>query len=308
MNAATAPAKIILFGEHAVVHGQPAIAVPVNSLRAEAVIEPGGHGLRINAVDLNKVLPVEVDSDLMDDALTLTARMTLRKLNVAPPDATIHISSKIPMASGLGSGAAVSAAIARAVATAAKAQLPDAQLNALIFEIEKLYHGTPSGIDNTVIVHEKPVFFVRSEPLQTLHIHTPFTIVIGDTGKGALTRIAVEDVNRLVRDEPDRVNPMLAEIGEITRNAQKAIETGTIDTLGPLMNRNHALLRELTVSSPELEALTQAARDAGALGAKLSGGGRGGNMIALVKPEDSAQVQQALTQAGAARVFTSEVT
>jgi len=307
MNAATAPAKIILFGEHAVVHGQPAIAVPVNSLRAEAVIEPGGDGLRINAVDLNKVLPVEVDSDLMDDALTLTARMTLRELNAQPPDATIHVSSKIPMASGLGSGAAVSAAIARAVATAANAQLPDDQLNTLIFEIEKLYHGTPSGIDNTVIVHEKPVFFVRGEPLQTLNIHTPFTIVIGDTGKGALTRIAVEDVNRLVRDEPERVNPMLAEIGAITRKAQKAIETGTIDTLGPLMNRNHALLRELTVSSPELEALTQAARDAGALGAKLSGGGRGGNMIALVKPEDSAQVQQALKQAGAARVFTSEV-
>ena len=308
MTVATAPAKIILFGEHAVVHGQPAIAVPVSSLRAQAEVERSGSGLHLNAVDLDEVLPVEVDSDLMDNALTLTARMTLRTLNATPPDATIKVSSTIPMASGLGSGAAVSAAIARAVAGAVNAHLSDDQLNDLIYEIEKLYHGTPSGIDNTVIVYEKPVYFVRGKPIETLHIHTPFTVIIGDTGKGALTRLAVEDVNRLVRDEPGRIQPVLDEIGEIARQARHAIEHGDITALGPLMNRNHDLLHTLTVSSPELDTLTQAACDAGALGAKLSGGGRGGNMIALVKPEDTRRVQQALQTAGAARIFTSEVT
>lgn len=305
---ATAPAKIILFGEHAVVHGQPAIAVPLGNLRARAEVEFGGKGLHINALDLNKVLPVDVNTELMDDALTLTARMTLRALDTTPPDATIKVQSTIPMASGLGSGAAVSAAIARAVASAVHTPLSDDDLNTLVYQIEKLYHGTPSGVDNTVIVYEKPVFFIREQPIETLHIHTPFTLVIADTGKGALTRIAVEDVNGLVRNEPARIQPIIDEIGQIARDARQAIETGNTPELGPLMNRNHALLRQLTVSSPELEALTRAAREAGALGAKLSGGGRGGNMIALVRPQDAQAVQNALEDAGAARVFISEVT
>ena len=304
---ASAPAKIILFGEHAVVHGQPAIAVPVSSLRAEATVQPGGNGLHIHVADLDEVLPVEIDSDLVDNALILTARRTLKTLAASPPDATISLRSTIPMASGLGSGAAVSTAIARAVAAAVDADLSQETLNNLIYDIEKLYHGTPSGIDNTVIVYEKPVFFVREHPIETLTIGKPFTLVIGDTGQSALTRIAVGDVNTLVRENATRIQPVLDEIGAISRKARRAIETGDIATLGPLMNRNHHLLRDLTVSSPELETLTQAARDAGALGAKLSGGGRGGNMIALVDEASTDAVRTALIKAGAVRVFVSDV-
>jgi mevalonate kinase len=315
MTSVSAPAKVILFGEHAVVHGRPAIAVPVSSLRATATIHPNdGHpaGLRIKAADLNQVLPVDLEADLVDNALTTAARLVLEaREQPAPeqpaPDVTIVLSSTIPMASGLGSGAAVSAALMRAVAAACEIALKPEDLNRLVYEVEKIFHGTPSGIDNTVVVYEKPVYYIKGHPIQTLDISQPFTLVIGDTGQTALTRVAVGDVRALVEADPDHYCPILDEIGEIAQRARATILAGDIAQLGPLMNRNHALLQELTVSSELLDRLVNAARSAGALGAKLSGGGRGGNMIALVMPETAASVAQALQQAGAAQVFTTTV-
>ncbi|MFW5696216.1 MAG: mevalonate kinase [Phototrophicaceae bacterium] len=310
MNQASAPAKIILFGEHAVVYGQPAIAVPVSALRASAQVTPAaaGSGLRIEAADVDAVLPVELDSDAIDNALAVTARMVLRQLDAKPPDAIIRLTSTIPMASGLGSGAAVSAAVARAVCAAVDQPVADAQLNAIVYEIEKMYHGTPSGIDNTVIVYEQPVYFVRGKPIKTLHIGQPLTFIIGDTGQSALTKITVGDVRRLYEQDPERIQPVLDAIGTIVRQARQAIAGGDTAALGPLMQANHAHLRTLTVSSPQLDQLVQAALDAGAVGAKLSGGGRGGNMIALVADPSQAQaVADALRQAGAVRTIITHV-
>jgi mevalonate kinase len=132
-------------------------------------------------------------------------------------------------------------------------------------------------------------------------------LVIGDTGHSALTKIAVKAVGDLVAGQPERYVPVIERIGEIVHSARTAIETGELASLGPLMDENHALLRDLTVSSPELETLVTAARDAGALGAKLSGGGRGGNMIALVDEDRVDPVTNALHDAGAARVFVTRV-
>jgi mevalonate kinase len=304
---ASAPAKIILFGEHAVVYGKPAIAVPVSSLRAYAAIEPSERGLIIASSELDKLIPVSIDAQMMDNALALTARLVLQKLDAAPPDVTIRLHSDIPIASGLGSGAAVSTALARGLAAAMSASLDDAALNALIYEVEKVYHGTPSGIDNTVVVYERPVYFVREQPIETLTIAKPFTLVIGDTGKSASTRVAVEAVRVLYSADPGRIQPILDEIGDLVSEARMSIENGQPEALGSLMSRNHTLLQKLTVSSPELDRLVEAAAGAGALGAKLSGGGRGGNMIALVVPDSAAQVEAALVAAGAARVFSTVV-
>ena len=301
----SAPAKIILFGEHAVVYGQPAIAVPVSSLRAKASIVPSPHrkGLHIEAVDIDTVLPVELDTEDLDNALAITARRMLKQLGAPPPDATIRVTSTIPMASGLGSGAAVSAAVARAVAQAVDKPISAEELNAIVYEIEKLYHGTPSGIDNTVIVHEKPVYFVRGEPIQTLSIGAPLTFVIGDTGQSALTKITVGDVRKLYNADHKRIAPVIEAIGEIARQARDAIANGDTNTLGTLMQVNQRHLETLTVSSPALEKLVKAATDAGAIGAKLSGGGRGGNMIALTPPDRAEHVAATLKQAGAARTI-----
>jgi mevalonate kinase len=304
---ASAPAKIILFGEHAVVYGKPAIAVPVSSLRAYATVNESNNGLVIASSELDQMIPVSIDTGTVDNALALTARLVLQAINVAPPNAIIRVQSDIPIASGLGSGAAVSTALARALCAAVNASLDEATLNALIYEVEKVYHGTPSGIDNTVVVFERPVYFVRGMPIETLNIPKPFMLVIGDTGVPASTRVAVEGVRRLYDADPKRIQPLLDEIGKLVMQARGLIESGQPQAMGTLMNRNHTLLQHLGVSSRELDRLVETAVHAGAAGAKLSGGGRGGNMIALVAPETAATVETALLQAGARRVFITKV-
>ncbi len=305
MIEASAPAKAILFGEHAVVYGQPAIAVPVSDLRAYASVQPNEGGLRIAAGDLD--IPVNIDAEPVEHALALTARLVLRALDVPAPSVTISIRSEIPIASGLGSGAAVSTALARALCMAVGQTLDNETLNDLIYEVEKIHHGTPSGIDNTVIVYERPIYFVRGEAIERLTIGTPFMLLIGDTGKSASTRAAVAGVRELYDSDHAGVEPMLDEIGGLVREARAAIESGDAPAIGKLMRQNHALLRRLTVSSPELDLLVETAGRAGALGAKLSGGGRGGNMIALVMAETCVQVETALRTAGAVHVFKTEV-
>lgn len=303
---ASAPAKIILYGEHAVVYNQPAIAVPVSSLRVTASAENSTH-LQIIAADLNQILPIDVQSQSVDDALTLTVRLVLEKLRLPPPLVNITLESQIPLASGLGSGAAVSTALARVLSKVLNYPLSDLELNQIVYEVEKIHHGTPSGIDNTVIVYEKPVYFRRTQPIEILNIAKPFTLIIADTGHAALTRVAVGDVRKLYENNPAEIQPVLDEIGQIVLQARMAIERGNIDELGSLMQQNHTCLQRLTVSSLELDNLVQVAMDAGALGAKLSGGGRGGNMIALVTVQSCESVEDALRQAGAVRIFRTTV-
>lgn len=303
---ASAPAKVILFGEHAVVYGEPALAVPVSQLRATAALSPG-EGLTIVAADINQVLPVSLDSAVIDNALAQMAKLTLEFLGASPPNITIKLFSDIPPASGLGSGAAVSAALGRAVARAVQQEISNEDLNKLVFEIERIHHGTPSGIDNTVIVYERPVYYIRDMTLETFSIGQPVMLLIADTGKTALTRVAVADVRTLVETQPDTALPIIHDIGRIARSARAVLEAGNIEALGQLANENHVLLRQLTVSSPELEKLVDAARQAGAFGAKLSGGGRGGNMIAFVTDSTQEQVSRALMAAGAVRVISTIV-
>lgn len=310
MASASAPAKVILFGEHAVVYGQPAIAVPISSLRVTADVQsttlPGG-GVRLIAADLDVQFTTADGSDPRYEALLLTLRLASQAMEMALPDLEITLHSDIPIASGLGSGAAVAAAIARALGMATGKPFDNATLNALVFEVEKIHHGTPSGIDNTVIVYEKPVYFVRDAPIAVVSIARPFTLLNADTGQRALTRDAVGDVRKLYEAHPERVGAMMRAIGAIARRARESIETGDIQGLGGLMNENQQFLSQLTVSSLELDRLIRAANDAGALGAKLSGGGRGGNMIALVRQEAVEAVSAALYDAGAARVVSTVV-
>ena len=306
--AASAPAKIILCGEHAVVYGQPAIAVPVSSLRVTAQVSPnptGQPGLYLIASETMEQVILSANPPYPEDPLASAAALALQHWQIDAPDLTITVKSAIPIASGLGSGAAVTTAVIRALSMALNRPIETAALNKLVYEIEKLHHGTPSGIDNTVIVYEQPVFFMRDNPMERLIIGTPLHILIGDTGKTALTRVAVGDVRRLYESDSSLVQPILGSIGDLVRESRHAIEHGDAPTLGKLMNQNHSYLQQLTVSSSELDILVTAAQNAGALGAKLSGGGRGGNMIALVKPETALTLQNALLAAGAVRVFTT---
>jgi len=305
MITASAPGKIILFGEHAVVYGRPAIAVPVTQVRATALVEPGEHGLIIHAADIDR--SVAIDSVNSNDPLAAIVNLTLAQLNCPQPDLEITIRSTIPIASGLGSGAAVSTAIVRALARWCGARLDDAAVNALVYEVEKLHHGTPSGIDNTVIAYQQPVYFIRGAAIQTFAVAQPFTVAIGNTGVASSTRITVGDVRTGWEIDRARYEAWFDRIGAIVQQARSAIESGAIDRLGPLLDQNQVLLRDLDVSSVELERLILAAKQAGASGAKLVGGGRGGNMIALVDDRNAAAVTAALKDAGAVDVIVTEV-
>lgn len=304
---ASAVGKIILFGEHAVVYGRAALAVPVTQVRAEVEVLPSPQpGIWIEAPDVQ--LHAELKSLPSDHPLAAVIHNLLFALSIDPfPDLSIRVTSTIPVAAGLGSGAAVSVALLRVLAAALNRPLTDDQVSAYAFEIEKLHHGTPSGIDNAVVTRAQPVYFVRGQPPELLRVPEPFTIVIGHTGIAAPTREAVADVRRLWERAPQEWDVVFDGMQALANMAREAIEGGLWRHVGPLMDENHKLLQRLTVSSVELDRLVLAARRAGALGAKLSGGGRGGNMIALAPESGPQPIADALTRAGATRVIISTV-
>lgn len=304
---ASAPGKIILFGEHAVVYGRPALAVPVTQVHADVEILPSpddkswveapGIALHATLDSLPPGNPIASIINSLSDSLGLASL----------PPFVIRISSSIPVAAGLGSGAAVSVAIVRALSAHTRQPLSNGQINQYAYEIEKLHHGTPSGIDNSVVTYAQPVYFVRGKPLETFRVGAPFSLVIADTGVPAPTRESVGDVRKLWEADRARWDKVFDEIGGIVNEARDAIQQGRIQELGRLMDANHALLQQLTVSSDALDRLTEAARKSGAQGAKLSGGGRGGNMIALVDRENAARVAERLVSAGAKHTILTEI-
>ena len=307
MTTASAPGKIILFGEHAVVYGRPALAVPVTQVHADIEVSDSDRvGIWIDAPDVH--LHAELNTLPSDHPIASVIHNLLFLSRVSRfPNLDIKITSTIPVASGLGSGAAVTVALTRAVSTHLNHPMTEEEVNAFAYEIEKLYHGTPSGIDNTVVTYGKPVSFVKGQPMEIFKAHSPFTIVIGDTGIPAPTKESVGDVRKLWEADKEKWEASFDKVGEIAKQARHSIENGTWEILGKLMNENHSLLQDMTVSSPELDQLVSAARNAGALGAKLSGGGRGGNMIALIEDNRAQSIADALIAAGAKRTIITQV-
>jgi mevalonate kinase len=308
--SAAAPGKVILFGEHAVVYGFPAIAVPVTQVRAKAIILANPLGktgqVDIDAADIDLHTPL---SDLPDDHpfsilfSNLMVHMGIKDM----PACRVRITSTIPVAAGMGSGAAVSVALARAVSSFLGHPLPNDQISDLAYQVEKKYHGTPSGIDNTVITYSQPVYYVRGQPFERLKLAHPFTLIIADSGIQSKTSRVVGDVRQAWQSGPQHYEKLFDLIGQITMQARPLVEKGLAQELGTLMNSNQQVLKELGVSCLELDRLVEAAQSSGALGAKLSGAGRGGNMIALVQPEEADRISQALQKAGATRIIKTRI-
>lgn len=312
MTTACAPGKVILFGEHAVVYGRPAIAVPVAQVRACATVEEAGEGtgLLIHAADLQLWHRFGTPIPAAHPAYPLeaTVQHTLQQLRLEQlPNLLLTISSTVPIARGMGSGAAVATAIVRALAQHLGQPLSPQEVSDLVYQTEIIHHGTPSGIDNTVIAFEQPVYFVKGKPIEILSVKRPFWLVIGDTGIRGPTREIVADVRRAWQAQPARYEALFDHIGAIATEARQAIESGRLEALGKLMDENQELLQAIGVSSPELEKLIHAARAAGALGAKLCGAGRGGNMIALVRREQAQRIAKAIRDAGASNVVVTKV-
>jgi mevalonate kinase len=310
VTSARACGKVILLGEHAVVYGQPALAVPVDDVHATATVvtlpRPAPGIVHIQAPGIG--LEADLDELPADHPLGLAVHLTLEACGVTrPPHLGLRVDSEIPIASGLGSGAAVSVALIRALGEHLGSPLPLAAQSDIAFEVEKLHHRTPSGIDNTVVTYGRPVYFVKGYAPEPFDICGGFDLAIADSGHPASTGEAVAGVRALYDRDPEGIGLVFEAIGRLTNEGRTAIAAGDFDRLGTLMDQNQARLADLAVSTPDLERLVSAGRSAGALGAKLSGGGLGGNVIALLPPDDAGDVSRALLSAGAVRVISTRI-
>jgi hydroxymethylglutaryl-CoA reductase len=287
--------KIILLGEHAVVYGRPAIALPI-PLAVEAAIRKGGDGI-------NVVIPrwgVEQKVRVTNPGFTGIIAQMLEQLGLDKENMTIEVFPHIPRAMGLGGSSALAVAIIRAIDHAYKLGLNDGRINELAFECEKAAHGTPSGVDNTVATYGSPLYYQRrdEQPLfSTVKLGQPLELVIGMTGKESLTADTVARVRASWQQYPERYETIFDQIGHLTMSASDAVKSGQLNELGELMNLCHGYLNALQLSTPELEEMIHVARQNGAVGAKLTGGGGGGSMIALC-PDSSAPVKAAIEAAG----------
>ena len=310
MTAGSAPGKIILTGEHAVVYKRPAIAIPVQSVRAEAqliVREAGPRGkiwISDPKLSLNLWLHEMPEGEPLRQAIQL---LQSRLLDEDHPTLSLQLDSSIPHTGGMGSSAAIALAVLRAMSCFRNHPLTLEEQIQLSYETEVIFHGTPSGIDNTVIALNQPVFFEPDLPPLPIQVHTSFDVLIADTGEASQTATAVANVRKLREQNQDSCEALFDEIAEISRKARNSIETGDTQELGRCFYENQERLEELGVSSDKLRTLIQAAYNAGALGAKLSGGGMGGNMIALVAPSSVDTVRISLEEQGAVRVIHTEV-
>jgi len=302
---ARAPSKLILLGEHSVVYGHPAVAVPLRSPMAEAEAVRAEGPVRVDLEDL--CLSWTVGKKPEGRELEAAARI-VELAGVPRTGWRLSVRSKIPLGCGMGSGAAVATAAFRAIFGCFGIACAPDRLSGLVYEVERLHHGSPSGIDNTVVAMERPVLFTKGKPPVFLSLpEEPCRLVVGYTGIRHRTAEVVADVARSRSSDPASFDAMFSEMGAVARQGAQALRKGDLRELGGLMDRNQGLLARIGVSSPELDRLIAAARSAGALGAKLSGAGRGGCMVALADgPELAGRLRAALEAAGAAMAMESE--
>lgn len=304
-SLASACGKSFLCGEHAVVYGVPALAVPLPDLRAEAQVKSIIGPCRIMAPDLDLDLQVN-PHDPDPHPLVTTVLSALGHFEQPLPDATITVSSQIPIGRGLGSGSAISAAIFRALAGFYGLEPAKAEELAFIHQIDTIYHGRPSGIDGAVVSHERALRFVRGEKPVFLDLPTGWSLLIADSGISSPTHLMVNGLRERYDQAPHRYDLLMTAIGALSRQVEIALKTDAMRIVGRLLNRNQALLNELGVSTPRIEELAQTARDAGALGAKLSGAGGGGVVIALTQgqPEQNQEILAAWQAKGVERSWS----
>jgi len=306
----SAPGKLILCGEHAVVYNRPAIAVPVDQVATSVKIFAKPLGEKGQVTIVIPQIGMESDLNSLPDSQPLKQSIAILQEHFKVdhlPSCDIRISSTIPIGSGLGSSASLSVALIRAIAEFLGIDVDNEEINHIAFELEKIHHGNPSGIDNTVITFTRPVYYVRGEPIEFIGLAGQMDLIIASTGINASTAQAVAGVRERWSKDRQVYENLFDVIGKLTEQIRKALQLSEIKTIGPFLTDNHELLQKMGVSCAELDHLVQSALDAGALGAKLSGGGLGGNMLALVEPAQVEVVTDALTQSGAVAVIHTVV-
>ena len=293
--AGTAAGKVILLGEHGVVYGNHALAVPI----------PAAVAVTLARRERPSTISVPswgvVGLELSDESSPVAAVVAhIRKaLGIEDAHFDIHMHSALPRAMGLGSSAACAVAITRAFVAELGLALDNAAVNALAFECEKISHGTPSGIDNTVATYSEAMLFRNGDSLQveTLNLSEAPPLLIACSSQPGLTAAQVAQVRARYDRTPAHYEAIFSQMGALSRAGAVALVEADYAELGLLMNVCHGLLNAIQVSTPELESMVSIARAAGAVGAKLTGGGGGGSIVALC-PDATDSVQSALETAG----------
>ncbi|RKQ29051.1 mevalonate kinase [Oceanobacillus halophilus] len=296
-----AHSKLILIGEHAVVHGQPAIAIPFPLIGVETVIEQVPGTVKIDSAFYHGPMNLAPDSL---QGIVKCIKGTLDYLEMPPEDLLIKISSSIPPGKGLGSSASVAISVIRSLFAFANRTYSEEEILDLANIAETHAHGQPSGIDTLTITSSSPVWYEKDFPIKYIDLKEDFYFVVADSGRVGDTRMSVESVARLLKSAPKRIHRKLERIGELTHQAKHALEKAGKHLLGHLLDEAQRELEALGVSDAGLNRLIYFARQEGALGAKLTGGGNGGCIIALARNEvHSRQLAENLRKYGAHAVW-----
>lgn len=293
----TAHGKIILIGEHSVVHNEPAIAIPFTSANVEVSIEELYGESTIESIYHTGRLK---DAPKSLNNLIKTLEAVCRHFNKKPENMHIIVKSSIPAERGMGSSAAVATALIRALFNYYKAELTEELLNNFVTISEVIAHGNPSGLDAKVVRSEESVYFIRNKGSEFFSVDLPGYLVVADTGQQGETGQAVFDVGKLLTDPSTNAERLISDLGILTRKARKQIEEKNIVELGRTLSNAQVNLKGLTVSNETLDLFVETALDHDALGAKLTGGGRGGCMFALTDSLEQAEnISKALLDVGA---------
>lgn len=304
LSEGTAHAKAILFGEHAVVYGAPAIAVPIHELAAEARVESASEGLRIES-ELYSGDASAAPAHLLPVVTAIRAALRYSGKSDAP--IRVQILSAIPHSRGLGSSAAVAAAVARGVTNWAGVQLTTAGLFDIVQEAERVAHGNPSGLDARAVSSNGAIRFDFGA-VSAVKIGAPLSFVLADSGVAGSTAEAVGAVRTRREADPEGMESLFTHLADIAEEAVDVLASGNRVKIGERMSEAHEVLHQIGVSSDVLDSLVEAAMRGGALGAKLTGGGLGGCIIALAHSDAHAeQLGSILREAGATRTWTATV-
>ncbi|UJL46607.1 mevalonate kinase [Virgibacillus sp. NKC19-16] len=296
-----AHSKLILIGEHAVVHGQPAIAIPFPLVGVESVVEYVPGSIKIDSSFYHG--PLESAPESLSGIVNCI-KETLNHLQLPYQDLLININSSIPHGKGLGSSASVAISVIKSLFAYSNEEYTEDELLELANISETYAHGAPSGIDTLTITTESPVWYEKEHPIDFIDLSDEFHFVVADSGRIGDTRLSVESVGNLLKSAPKRIQAKLDRIGQLTHHAKDALEKASKNFLGHMLNEAQKELESLGVSDAGLNRLIYFARQEGALGAKLTGGGNGGCIIALAQNEvHSRQLAEKLKKVGAQAVW-----
>ena len=281
--------KTILFGEHFVVYGLPSIVSALGVYTTADVKVVKGNGWTVN--DQRPATPGYKEQKYIEAMQSIANIINHLKVDIENQRIEISFAGDLIAASGVGASAAQCTSVAHALSETFNLNLDDEKINEAAYEGEKAYHGTPSGIDNTASTFGGLIWFVRNlgagkNTMDFLQSPRKMLIVVANSGITASTTEVVADVRRLREENPEKIEKIFGEYKKLAEAAKKALLKGDIATIGNLMNHNHEMLQQITVSGEINDELVEIALENGAVGAKLTGTGRGGLVIGLAENED----------------------